>query len=241
MGTGKADDATQLLQGGNMLGGTSGSGGEPMDIQTATDVLEHLLREVITAEDFGEIIDQMITQDTPFFLQFEDSAPPGNPDAQRKPTLAAITGAAADDAGASADPDAAQAYKERMEKLSKDLDRPEPKWTSALLMNFEDMKPVRGIPPSDAPIDFPEDDEDEDEEGEEEEQDETQEKEKEQEVELDPEKLWDDTLGEYGEVDLDTFKSSVAEVLEDMLLSTMDDVIGGRFNWTRPMPRAKKK
>lgn len=202
---------------------------EPLDYDTAAGVLEHMLREVVGSDSFEQIIDNMLTQETPFFVQFENSAPPGE--------VEFISKEEKEDAGQAA-ASSADDFAERMAQLAKDLDRPEPTWSSALLMNFESLKPPRILPEDDDLLA----DDDDDEEDEEESQElpgAPQESTKEE--NLSPEDLWDATLGEYGEVDLDTFKSSVAEVLEDMLLSTMDDVIGGRFNWTRPPPRTKRK
>jgi hypothetical protein len=206
---------------------------EPLDYDMASGILEHLLREVVGSESFGDIIDNMLMQETPFFVQFENSAPPGDADPTAK--LETVQEDAAAEPGAEEN---STAYHERMAQLAKDLDRPEPKWTSALLMNFEDLKPPRSLPEEETLQD--DDDSDEEDESQEITGERPQEEAKDAE-DLNPEELWDATLGEYGEVDLDTFKSSVAEVLEDMLLSTMDDVIGGRFNWTRPPPRTKRR
>ncbi|CAK9009914.1 unnamed protein product [Durusdinium trenchii] len=43
------------------------------------NVLEHLMREVIAEEEFGSILDRMLSQDVPFFLQYEGSDPPALP------------------------------------------------------------------------------------------------------------------------------------------------------------------
>merc|ERR1711959_148028 len=50
-----------------------------------------------------------------------------------------------------------------------------------------------------------------------------------------PERLWDKAL-ELGEVDLEAFKAGAGQALEEVILATMDDVISGRFNWTKPLP-----
>jgi len=210
---------------------------DPLDFDTASGVLEHMLREVVGSESFEGIIDEMLTQETPFFVQFENSAAPGDADPTAK-TEAGQEDAAPEIPEPGIEADNTEKYTERMTQLAKDLDRPEPKWTSALLMNFEDLKPPRSLPEDDQLQD--DEDSDDDDEAEEPTGEGAKEENKEEE-QKNAEQLWDDTLGEYGEVDLDTFKSSVAEVLEDMLLSTMDDVIGGRFNWTRPPPRTKRK
>merc|ERR1719191_919218 len=213
---------------------TSVANPEPLDYDTTSGILEHLLREVVGSESFEDIIDNMLTQETPYFVQFENSAAPG--DVDRIP----LTEAEQEDKAPEPviEEDSTEKYTERMAALARELDRPEPKWTSALLMNFEDLKPPKSIPEGEQLDEDSSDDEDEtpaDAAAEEQKQEEK--------IDTDatPDELWDATLAEYGEVDLDTFKSSVAEVLEDMLLSTMDDVIGGRFNWTRPPPRTKRK
>jgi hypothetical protein len=200
---------------------------DPLDFEMASGVIEHMLREVVGSESFSDIIDNMLTQETPYFVQFENSAPPGEQEFKSKESSKDASGDVEDTA----------AYQERMAQLAKDLDRPEPKWSSALLMNFEDCRPPRMIPEDDQLGD----DSSDEEESEEPSVDRTPKEETKDGEAPDPEVLWDATCGEYGEVDLDTFKSSVAEVLEDMLLSTMDDVICGRFNWTRPPPRTKPR
>merc|ERR1712032_1812516 len=42
------------------------------------NVLEHVLRDVIAGDEFGEIVDSMLSQETPFFIQYEDSPAPGD-------------------------------------------------------------------------------------------------------------------------------------------------------------------
>merc|ERR1719214_62615 len=58
---------------------------------------------------------------------------------------------------------------------------------------------------------------------------------------LPPERLWARVPEDFrGEVDPDAFAASAGEVLDALLADTMDDVVGGRFNWMRPMPRTKR-
>jgi len=51
--------------------------------------------------------------------------------------------------------------------------------------------------------------------------------------------ILDDAMSEHGEVDLEAFKNSAGEVLDQVLLDVMDDVIAGRLNWQRPLPRVR--
>ncbi|OLP75646.1 hypothetical protein AK812_SmicGene44525, partial [Symbiodinium microadriaticum] len=50
---------------------------------------------------------------------------------------------------------------------------------------------------------------------------------------------WEEALSLFGEVDLDAFHDSAGEVLDSLLTDMMDDVISGRLNWMRPLPRAR--
>jgi len=62
------------------------------------------------------------------------------------------------------------------------------------------------------------------------------------EAERSPQRLWDEAVTEFGaEVDLEAFKERTGEVLDHMLLDLMDEVVGGHFDWQRPMPRARRR
>eukprot|EP00439_Symbiodinium_sp_Y106_P036884 s3865_g4.t1 len=50
---------------------------------------------------------------------------------------------------------------------------------------------------------------------------------------------WEEALSHFGEVDLDAFHDSAGEVLDSLLTDMMDDVISGRLNWMRPLPRVR--
>ncbi|CAK0803296.1 unnamed protein product [Prorocentrum cordatum] len=56
-----------------------------------------------------------------------------------------------------------------------------------------------------------------------------------------PQRYWDEAVQDYGEVDLDAFKGAAGEVLDKMLLDLMDDVVAGRLNWMRPVPRIRRR
>lgn len=56
-----------------------------------------------------------------------------------------------------------------------------------------------------------------------------------------PEKYWEDALDESSTVDLEALKCSAGEVLDQMLMDMMDDVVAGRLNWMRPLPRPRRK
>jgi len=51
--------------------------------------------------------------------------------------------------------------------------------------------------------------------------------------------ILDEAISEHGEVNLEAFKNSAGEVLDQVLLDVLDDVITGRLNWQRPLPRAR--
>eukprot|EP00439_Symbiodinium_sp_Y106_P002237 s2035_g1.t1 len=53
--------------------------GLPAGTDLAQGVLEHIMREVIAEEEFGSILDKMLSQEVPFFMQYEDSTPPALP------------------------------------------------------------------------------------------------------------------------------------------------------------------
>merc|ERR1719221_589714 len=56
-----------------------------------------------------------------------------------------------------------------------------------------------------------------------------------------PARYWEDAQNEFGEVDLEAFKGAAGEVLDRILLDMMDDVVAGRLNWMRPLPRVRPR
>merc|ERR1719382_247524 len=53
-------------------------------------VLEHMVREVLAESDFDEIFDNMLMQDTPNFVQYDDTAPPGEQETTASFTVAEL-------------------------------------------------------------------------------------------------------------------------------------------------------
>jgi hypothetical protein len=178
-------------------------------------VLEHMIREVLFEDRFTEILDQALTQDTPYFLQYEDSLPPGDPDSHLEQLFAGDLGAGG--ALDSMDPE--------LKALLANRSDGETDWTSNLLMDLE--QPVKastastdtaanpalrtaGAVDAEALTDT-------------------------------PQQYWEDAEANYGEVDLETFKNAAGEVLDRMLLDMMDDVVAGRLNWMRPILRVRPR
>jgi hypothetical protein len=180
--------------------------------------MEHLIREIVDEKAFGQLVEEMLGQDTPFFLQFEDTSPPSQFD-QKQPVEPPVDEISAEDCSF----DELQAF------LSQ---RPAPVWGSALLGDFSEpgledlaeegegtnalvgpMSAGSQLPPT-TPSGLPEP--------------------------LTPSQaLLDEAMSEDGEIDLEAFKASAGEVLDNMLLTVMDDVIAGRLNWQRPLPRVR--
>jgi len=243
-------------------------GGEPDGtVQTGGvvgGVLEQILREVLAEPEFGEIVDMMLEQETPLFAQYENTAPPGGqaPAALRFPDAAApdegdllraILGDEADGAGAdpffseqasasrvwrsdmlldfpsvlvpAGDREAAQADDARVQSaasggLSKGGSATNLLAASGTLNPLDVTGSVAGDGGSASGAVAPE-----------------------AEVVPDdsPERYWEDALQDFGEVDLDAFKVGAGEVLDKLLLDMMDDVVAGRLNWMRPMPRGRPR
>jgi len=170
------------------------------------DVMEHLLREVVAEDSLGDILDRMLVEDSPHFLQLEDSAPPGHPEAP-----AAAQAAEPPVAAAAADAALLELLQAGDPKLGD--------WRSDLLADFPAPGPGRAASSDEAPP--PEAAAGATEEA--------------------PQARWEDALREYGEVDLEAFKSAGGDVLDRMLLDMMDDVIAGRLNWMRPLPRMRPR
>jgi len=197
---------------GTQLRGVSEPSGK-LNADLVRGVMEHMIREVLAEDEFGEIVDKMLVQDTPYFLQYEDSPPPGDPDRpteQLDEEMVLVEDMS--DAGADA-------------TIALLKDRPEPTWATDVLM---DIPAPRLAVPSAASasgsnvgraIGSTA-------------------------LELDATGAFDDSAAvgaadEYGDVDLESFKDSAGQVLDQMLLDMMDDVIGGRLNWMRPIPRVR--
>jgi len=219
---------------GDGLGRSQSKSGKPLpeglNMNLMRGTLEHLVREVIEEKSFGQLVDGMLAQDAPFFVQYEDSPPPGEPEKQDIPRSSPSSAAPApitlvDDEGG-------------FDELKALLDRrPEPVWSSELLSDFPEpslpdfepttsaraggaatsserpSEPAAAVPPSPAGL-----------------------------SEAPPtpsQAILDEAMSEHGEVNLDTFKTSAGEVLDQVLLDVMDDVIAGRLNWQRPLPRVR--
>jgi len=194
--------------------------------------LEHLIREVMEETSFKDLVDGMLAQDAPFFAQYEDTPPPGEPDHKQVASLMApsqisapaVASEVVDDGGFDGGFDELKAL------LSS---RPEPVWGSELLCDFpapsnpdldtEAFTSAMGASSSAAIIPT------------------TPTEGGNSEAPPTPSQaLLDEAISEHAEVDLEAFKTSAGEVLDQMLLDVMDDVIAGRLNWQRPYPRARR-
>lgn len=209
-------------------------GGSAVGSGVVAGVLEHMLREIISEDSFGFILDNMLAEQTPYFVQYEDSVRPGE---QAAPLSALLQDNAVliaqDEALSGGDFTAAD-------------DSAEPAWRSDLLMDFE-APPVLFAQQASAPSRPPRAAAGVDAEG-----------------ELvvtrspstmggaaassldaalddSPQRYWEEALRDYGEVDLEVFRRDAGEVLEGMLLDMVDDVIAGRLNWMRPLPRPRNR
>eukprot|EP00440_Ansanella_granifera_P063072 gb/GFBE01068393.1/.p1 GENE.gb/GFBE01068393.1/~~gb/GFBE01068393.1/.p1 ORF type:complete len:1946 (+),score=403.79 gb/GFBE01068393.1/:1-5838(+) len=240
-------------------------------------VLEHMVREVMSEEEFGVILDKMVCQDTPCFVQYEDSAPPGLPEPDRpiapEPELLrvpSVEDSHAADTAPHAEPAESDDAFDLMEEdplLAAAMSRRrEGLWGSDLLLDFE--APQSCAPPASKPQSMgagtargpftsttpavsssatPSGAADR-----------TARSALEDEhlfaglaggdrqlshgatvSEEDLRRSWEEALAHYGEVDLDAFRDSAGEVLDRLLLDMLDDVIAGRLNWMRPLPRIR--
>jgi len=205
-------------------------------------VLEHMIREVMSEDEFGMIVDKMLSQETPCYIQYENSAPPGLPQpklpaapeaellqdpieavAPQPPTFSALYDSDGDEP---TDPMLASLARGRASRIRSDL-----------LADFEVPQSYNDAPdqgsavssvatPSGALRRLV--------------------TEEESVLEHPPSpsdptapRSWEEALAHYGEVDLDAFQDAAGEVLDRLLLDMMDDVIAGRLNWMRPLPRAR--
>lgn len=195
---------------------------------TVIGVLESMIREVIAEEDFGAILDSLLTDATPHFVQYEDSPPPGGQRAPASEMVAETLKMLEEEAGLpGADfPD-----------VEDDDVFP---WRSDLLLDFESPD-LTGLAPAEeeaqpsasktataASIEVaasPSSAVGDDTAG----------------FEETPQGYWEDAEQQYGEVDLETLRRDAGEVLEGMLLDMVDDVVSGKLNWMRPLPRPKQR
>jgi hypothetical protein len=204
-------------------GAEGGSTSNPLSTNVLQGTMEHLIREVLAEKSFGQLVEDMLAQDTPFVLQYEDTPAPGEPDHRQA-------------APAPADPCELDGGFDELKALLSH--RPAPVWGSELLSDFPEplipdlmdegasaslggttaigvVVPAGGqqaVPPSPMAMAEP----------------------------VTPSQaLLDEAMYEHGEVDLEAFKNSAGEVLDEMLLGVMDDVIAGRLNWQRPLPRIR--
>jgi hypothetical protein len=195
-------------------------GGLNRDLMRGT--LEHLIREVIEEKSFSQLVEDMLRQDAPYFVQYEDTPAPGETNRkQDAPRPAPAVPTLTEDGG----------FEELKALLAK---RPEPVWGSELLNDFPepnlpDLKndtsdrsgaaaaaegASEGVVPQ-SPATQPEA------------------------PPTPTQAALDEAMSQHGEVNLESFKTSAGEVLDQVLLDVMDDVIAGRLNWQRPLPRVR--
>lgn len=202
---------------------------EKLPVTVEASVMEEVLRDILGSQDLQGLLGEMVAQEAPYFVQFEDSAAPG----EGPPPVAAEP----------AKPPEPQKTMEELETegvkyfdRKQEVDAPMPSWASAVLCDFSGCKPRKVERPA-----WEQEDDDEDEAAAA--MDTTVAEEAEvrrlpavqRQKQENPELLWDKAL-ELGEVDLPAFKASSAQALDEVLLTSIDDVISGRFNWTRPLP-----
>jgi hypothetical protein len=190
--------------------------------------MEQIIREVINEKCFGELVEGMLAQDTPFYLQYEDSPAPGVFDHRQ---AAPSPDPAASDMDVDGGFDDLKAFLNHrkplpleselladfVEPLLPELvdDRPVPSTANGGMPTLRPMSGGSAVglsaPPS--PVAAPE-------------------------PAAASQNLLE-AMGEHGEVDLEAFKNSAGDVLDELLLGVMDDVIAGRLNWQRPLPRIR--
>eukprot|EP00933_Yihiella_yeosuensis_P030543 TRINITY_DN24181_c0_g1_i1.p1 TRINITY_DN24181_c0_g1~~TRINITY_DN24181_c0_g1_i1.p1 ORF type:complete len:1639 (+),score=361.06 TRINITY_DN24181_c0_g1_i1:466-4917(+) len=212
-------------------------------------VLDHVIQEVLNEEGFGSILDNMMLQETPNFLQLEDSVPPRLPEAKPldAPEPEEASGAVPkDDADDEAEDDTdvaddlVQLVRANMSRsrtgpqtldLLGDFEAPSstvqqvsqpvvekssrPATTDASRSRFASSTSEYDDLVAGSAAELHHEDDGR-------------------------EKTWQEALAEYGEVDLEAFRDSAGEVLDRVLLDMMDDVIAGRLNWMRPLPRVRR-
>lgn len=211
-------------------------------------VLEHILREIMAEDELGHIIDNILMEDTPLFEQYEDSAPPGEREvsALRFPIGAFDTGLPCDVSGGVVEGDTYEAgpvdfvtATARTQRLcTTPLDFPftfddgntalEAYVASSSLDSGPSSVGSYGARPTsansargsgsvgEASVD--------------------------PEVGGDaPESYWAEALGNYGAVDLGIFRQAAGTVLDKMLQDMLEEVVAGRLNWMRPLPRPRSR
>jgi len=236
---------------------------------TVSKVIEHMVREVISEDEFGAILDKMLSQETPCFLQFEDTPAPGLPppdqNAAPEPELLQLPHVDEQDAELPKEQpahtddeplDDDDFIEDPLLAAALSRKRSAGLWTSDLLMDFEAPRGcdvAAKLPAGNAPMTSTTPqaasssatpsgtrhnlDEDSGVASQLGEQPVTSEMPVMNEETL--RRSWQEALAHYGEVDLDAFRDSAGEVLDRMLLEMMDDVIAGRLNWMRPIPRIR--
>mmetsp|Transcript_107359 Transcript_107359/g.309044 ORF Transcript_107359/g.309044 Transcript_107359/m.309044 type:complete len:1834 (-) Transcript_107359:146-5647(-) len=211
----------KAIQGSKRHAGADDSGG--MGPDAVVGVLEHMIREIVAEDSFDAILDNIIDEEVPYFVQFEDSPPPGEEPAPNGVQAEDILELPVKDGeGAEADFTPAPAAGDTA-------------WRSDLLLDFEPpaealpaARPRRAAPTQRAAAsETPAGDAGGEQEA--------------TGLEDTPQHYWEEALREFGEVDLETFRRDAGEVLEGMLLDMVDDVIAGRLNWMRPLPRARTR
>lgn len=184
-----------------------------LNCDQVSGTLEHMLREVLAEDEFSAILENMLMEETPNFLQYEDGKAPGDPH------LGLVVPDSEDE--------------EEEDELDELDERPEYNWSSDLLLDFDGPALPKAAPEAasaapaprtsrsssalaglEAPADAWADT---------------------------PQRYWEETINEYGEPDLPQFTDAAGEVLEGMLLDMVDDVVAGRLNWMRPLPRVRPR
>jgi len=213
--------------------------GLPAGTDLAQGVLEHIMREVIAEEEFGSILDKMLSQEVPFFMQYEDSTPPAlpPPDHPAAPEASLMPRQLEDPS--ELEPSADEADEEEEVILPAEGRPPAAMPWSDLLLDFQapssctasSQKPDAGKASKPAPSTGRSRHGSDEDPG------------TEPTTPATPDagrgRSWEEALSHFGEVDLDAFHDSAGEVLDSLLTDMMDDVISGRLNWMRPLPRVR--
>jgi len=179
------------------------------------DALEQMIQEVMAEDGFGDILDKMLAEETPYFLQLEDSAPPGTNDPYQAAKSLKMDGSG---------------EVTMVEAPAPLASGPSAAWTSPLLLDFPApaSTAASSVPAPPEPADGGEAA--------------SAGRPVSSEPDVDtPQRHWEEALNQYGEVDLEAFQMSAGDVLDRMLLDMMDDVVAGRLNWMRPLPRVRSR
>jgi len=249
---GVEDDATEVQdQTPRSPAPTSGPPTDPQGFQRGVSanlmhgVLEHMMREVIADEEFSFILDKMLSQEVPFFMQYEDSQPPALPlpdhPAAPEPSLMPRsleeqpqTEQPADD-GTDEDDDLQTEFVAAASSGSSAVP-----W-SDLLMDFQAPQScLSGKRSSEGQTaDVTAKSPGRSRHGSDDHEDAGTEPTTPATPDAARGRSWEEAQSHFGQVDLDAFQNSAGEVLDQMLMDMMDDVISGRLNWMRPLPRVK--